>query len=63
MSDIFRKEYRAMSARESLTVIDVKEAASHLLAALNGCVPSRELSLAVTKLQECVFWAISGITG
>lgn len=28
----------------------------------NLCVPSRETSLAITKLEEAQFWAIKGIT-
>ena len=28
----------------------------------NLCIPSRETSLAITKLEEAQFWAIKGIT-
>ena len=28
----------------------------------NNCKPSRETSLAITKLEEAQFWAIKGIT-
>ena len=37
-------------------------AASALLAIINDSAPSRERSLAITKLEECVMWANKGIS-
>ena len=42
---------------------DIKEKANALLGSING-VPSlfaRERALAITKLEECVMWALKGL--
>lgn len=41
----------------------IRSIASDLLASIEGkCPPSRERSLAVTKLEECVMWAVKSIS-
>lgn len=40
----------------------IRSIASDLLASIEGkCPPSRERSLSVTKLEECVMWAVKSI--
>ena len=64
MADIFRKEYRPLTDEEKDALMWVKTGAATMLETLQQSVnPYRELSLAITKLEECVFWAVKGITG
>ena len=40
----------------------IRSIASDLLISIEGkCPPSRERSLSVTKLEECVMWAVKSI--
>lgn len=42
---------------------DIREMFSDVYNSIEAiCVPSRETSLAMTKLEEAQFWAIKGIT-
>lgn len=63
--DTFRKdkEYRPLSDLDKMQIDEVKQKADVLLAALKSHMPSRGNSLAQTKLEECVMWAVKGITG
>ena len=59
MSDRFRSEYAPLTADNKQRIADIKASAAGLEALLlRGSVPaSRELSLALTKLEESVMWA------
>lgn len=61
--DVMRKNYRELTGVEKRQMEEVKEIATHLYGLLNGIGDSRELSLAKTKLEECVMWATKHITG
>lgn len=63
MSNKFRKEYRELDAGESHQVAAIKEAAELLDDVFEQMTESREKSLAMTKLEESVMWAVKGITG
>lgn len=60
--DEFRQVYRPLSQMESALVLDIKEKAQTLFDTLNTLQPTRHRSLAMTKLEECVMWAVKGIT-
>lgn len=62
MSDTFRTEYRELTAEERRDVTEIKDQASRLLARIQRVMESRERSLAITKLEEAVMWAVKGIT-
>jgi hypothetical protein len=72
MSDPFHAEYRELSFDEKQLVRDIKETAAELYglfsnaALVQGLIiradNPRELSLAKTKLEEAVMWAVKGIT-
>lgn len=62
-ADPFRAEYRQLSQAEAANIARIKMLASDLLGAIQDVPTGREKALAVTKLQEAVFWAVSGITG
>lgn len=67
---IFRPEYKELSEKEKAAVQNIKEQAEKLLDAIQhgyvlpegeGCTDperSREMSLAITKLEESVMWAV-----
>ena len=66
MSNTFRKEYRNLTEDENEMLEDIKtqaeklEAIYHTISAIKG--PSREVSLAMTKLEESVMWVVKRVT-
>lgn len=61
--DTFRKTYKTLTKEDQLALGAVKSTAEGFEVALKSFVhPGRELSLALTKLEECVMWAVKGIT-
>jgi hypothetical protein len=60
--DVFRIAQRELSVLERENVSRIKHKAKQLMTVLDYCVhESREQSLAITKLEECVMWAVKGI--
>jgi ribonucleotide reductase beta subunit family protein with ferritin-like domain len=59
----FRPTYRALSDEEKRLHDLIKEQAAVLESLVSDVGPSRETSLALTKLEECVMWAIKALTG
>lgn len=59
---LFRPKYRELSQAEKDQVARIKQKAFDLAIELNP-TDSRAKSLAMTKLQECVFWATHAVTG
>ena len=59
----FRKAYRELSDDEKQLLDRIKDQAQDLLDTIESAEPGRERSLAITKLEETVMWAVKGITG
>ena len=59
---VFRKEYRELTEDEKAHVENVKTAAEELYAHIEAMPDGREKSVAKTKLEESVMWAVKGIT-
>lgn len=59
MSDTFRKQYHT-SVEQDFLIRDIKNAAEDLLDEIERIPSSRETSLAKTKLEEAVMWAVKG---
>ena len=59
--DVFRKAYRKLTDEETATLEALKDQASALYDTMQKH-PSRPMSLAVTKLEESIMWAVKGIT-
>lgn len=58
-----RHQYRTLTDEEKKAMVAVKDAGLLLLQTLDlYCHPGRELSLAKTKAEEAVMWAVKGIT-
>jgi hypothetical protein len=63
--DPFRSSYRQLTDDERLDVEHIKRLANSLHYELIARTPrhrERERALALTKLEECVMWAVKGIT-
>lgn len=62
-NNTMRHQYRVLSEPEKLAMSAMKDAGEAFLAALDKyCQPGRETSLARTKAEEAVMWAVKGIT-
>jgi len=59
--DLFELDEKKLTKKQELNIHRVKEHAQHMLVILSKLRSSRELSLAKTKLEECVMWAIKSI--
>ena len=57
-----RHTYRTLSEPEKAAMAAVKDAGAALEALITGLGDSRELSLAKTKTEEAVMWAVKHIT-
>lgn len=60
MSDTFRKQYKPLHEQNSKLVVQIKEA-FEAVEALLGCVKSREMSLALTNLEQASMWATKAV--
>ena len=64
-TNIFRKEYKELDNETRCHVLDVKDKANelfHLFPKNGDQGANREISLAITKLEEAVMWAVKGMT-
>jgi hypothetical protein len=71
MSDTFRRAYRELTETEALRLDEIKRAAESLETLIYGIVGNkgrlpgtqgRLIALALTKLEECVMWAVKAAT-
>lgn len=62
MADIFRKEYTELTDSKKRLVTDLKTEAERLLNMIEDVQDPRMKALAKTKLEECVMWAVKGVT-
>lgn len=60
MSDKFRKVYRTLHEKNSQLITEMKETAEKL-DSLFDYVKSREMSLAVTNLEQAMMWATKAV--
>ena len=66
MTDTFRRGYRELSKEERDNLDSVKDKAEVLFNFINELQEKkncREYSLAKTKIEEAVMWAVKGLTG
>jgi hypothetical protein len=57
-----RHAYRVLTDEEKKLMVEVKDLGQALLEKINGIGVSRELSIARTKAEEAVMWAVKHIT-
>lgn len=60
--DVFRKKYVELTFEQSELIRLVKERSQDLQLIIDSIGRSRETALAITKLEECVMWAVKSIT-
>lgn len=61
--NVMRHAYRVLTEGEKAKMQAVKDAGLALYELIKGIGTSRELSLAATKTEEAVMWAVKHITG
>jgi hypothetical protein len=61
-NNVMRHEYRTLSAEEKSQMQQIKDAGLMFHNLLTDIGSSREISLAKTKLEEVVMWAVKHIT-
>jgi hypothetical protein len=60
MTDTFRKNYKTLRAENQGLIRAIKEAAEYLESLMQS-ITSREMSLAMTNLEQCTMWATKAI--
>lgn len=62
-NNIMRHEYRTLTEEDLQAMTAVKDLGFNFYEYVDNLGTSRELSLAKTKIEEAVMWAIKDITG
>ena len=62
VNNVVRHEYRVLTDAEKAHMQAVKDAGLTLLNTIEAAGPSRCASIAKTKTEEAVMWAVKGIT-
>ena len=58
-----RHQYRVLSEAEKSAMIRLKDLGLMFMRQIDDCVPKgREASIAKTKIEEAVMWAVKGLT-
>jgi hypothetical protein len=57
-----RHQYRVLTEDEKAAMVDLKDKGAAFIAACEALGKSRELSLAITKIEEAVMWAVKHVT-
>jgi hypothetical protein len=58
-----RHKYRVLNDAEKKTMVTIKDRAQDWMNFIDEWVPAgREVSIAKTKLEEAVMWAVKGLT-
>lgn len=63
VNNVMRNKYRVLSDEEKAQMQSVKDMGLNLYEEISALGVSRELSLAKTKLEESIMWAVKHITG
>ncbi|PDT80591.1 hypothetical protein [Sinorhizobium sp. BJ1] len=61
-NNTMRHQYRVLSDEEKARMSAIKDKGAELLALIESCGSSRELSIAKTKTEEAVMWAVKHVT-
>ena len=62
VNNVMRHEYRVLSDGEKLQMKEIKDRGLEFFGLCDQIGSSRELSLAKTKIEEAVMWAVKHIT-
>lgn len=61
-NNVVRHEYRTLSDEEKFHMKSIKDQGQLFIDYVNTIGKSREYSLAITKIEEAVMWAVKGLT-
>lgn len=61
-ANIMRHNYRVLNDDEKRAMVNIKDAGVGFVAMCDAIGSSRELSVAKTKMEEAVMWAVKHIT-
>lgn len=61
-NNVMRHEYRVLTDEEKFYMKDVKDKGLKFINLIDHIGSGREYSLAKTKIEEAVMWAIKGLT-
>ena len=61
-NNVMRHEYRVLSDAEKEQMKAIKDKGAELLSLIEAAGSSRELSIARTKIEEAVMWAVKHVT-
>ena len=62
VNNTVRHQYRVLSDDEKAQMVEIKDVGLHLIMLIDQLGQSRELSIAKTKTEEAVMWAVKHIT-
>jgi hypothetical protein len=62
VNNTMRHQYRVLSDAEKANMAAIKDKGLELHSLLSGIGKSREISLALTKVEEAVMWGVKHIT-
>lgn len=63
INNVMRHEYKVLNDKEKEQMKTVKDMGLDFHKYVGAFPPSREVSLAITKIEEAVMWAVKAITG
>ena len=61
-NNVMRHEYRILSDEEKLQMKAIKDLGVEFVILCHGIGKTRELSIAITKMEEAVMWAVKAVT-
>lgn len=62
VNNTVRHAYRVLNETEKRQMLEVKDLGLDFIEKCNEIGKSRELSIAITKIEEAVMWAVKSIT-
>ena len=63
VNNTMRHQYRVLNDKEEEQMLAIKDIGLQFIGFCDGIKQSREMSIAKTKIEEAVMWAVKGITG
>jgi hypothetical protein len=61
-NNVVRHQYRVLTDFEKAQMLEIKDRGLAFIEFCKEIGPSRELSLAITKMEEAVMWAVKHVT-
>lgn len=62
VNNTVRHNYRVLTDAEKARMVEIKDLGAAFLALIDDTGTGREYSLAKTKVEEAVMWAVKGLT-